>query len=83
MTHPPIRAFIDEGPRVGQTVLVDADADGSPPQEITLTDLSTSPLPIEDSPDVENVPVSETTYRLHGHDDARDLYRYRAVTPSP
>jgi hypothetical protein len=83
MTHQLIRAFIDEGPRAGQTVLVDADPDGSPPQEITLTDPSTGPLPIEESPDIGNMPASETTYRLHDHDDTRDLYLYRAVTPSP
>lgn len=83
MTHPPIRVFIDEGPRAGQTVLVDADRDGSPPQEITLSDPVTGPPPIDESPDIGKMPASETTYRLHDHDDARDLYLYRAVTPGP
>ena len=81
MTRPPIRAFIDEGPRTGQTVLVDADPDGSPPQLITLTDPPTSPLPIDGGPDIGNMPASETTYQLHDHDDARGLYLYRAVIP--
>jgi hypothetical protein len=38
MTSPQIRAVIDDGPRIGDTVIVDALKDNSPPPEIMLPD---------------------------------------------
>jgi hypothetical protein len=38
MTRPQIRAIIDDGPRAGETLLVDVASDDSPPREIMLPD---------------------------------------------
>jgi hypothetical protein len=38
MTSGQIHAIIDDGPRHGETVLVDAERDGAPPHEIMLPD---------------------------------------------
>jgi len=38
MTTPQIRALIDDGPRAGETIVVDAVSDNSPPREIMLPD---------------------------------------------
>jgi len=38
MTRPRIRAVIDDGPRRGETIVVDARSEDSPPHEILLPD---------------------------------------------
>jgi hypothetical protein len=38
MTTPQIRAVIEDGPRAGDTVVLDADSPDSPPHEIILPD---------------------------------------------
>jgi len=38
MTRPQLRAIIDDGPRGGETIIVDADSHDSPPHEIMLPD---------------------------------------------
>jgi len=38
MTSPQIRAVIDDGPRSGDTIIVDAEKDNAPPREIMLPD---------------------------------------------
>ncbi|HYS39086.1 MAG TPA: hypothetical protein VEO01_26005 [Pseudonocardiaceae bacterium] len=38
MTPSQIRAMIDDGPRRGETVVVDTESDNSPPHEIMLPD---------------------------------------------
>jgi hypothetical protein len=38
MTTPQIRAVIDDGPRGGETIVVDAQSNDSPPREIMLPD---------------------------------------------
>jgi hypothetical protein len=38
MTSPQIRAVIDDGPRGGDTIIVDAEKGNSPPHEIMLPD---------------------------------------------
>ena len=38
MTSPQIRAVIDDGPRAGETVIVDAEKNNTPPREIMLPD---------------------------------------------
>jgi hypothetical protein len=38
MTRPQFRAVIDDGPRRGETVIVDAQSNNAPPREIMLPD---------------------------------------------
>lgn len=38
MTSPQIRAVIDDGPRSGETIIVDAGSDNAPPHQIMLPD---------------------------------------------
>ena len=38
MTSAQIRAVIDDGPRSGETILLDAERNNTPPQEIMLPD---------------------------------------------
>jgi hypothetical protein len=38
MTSPQIRAVIDDGPRGGEMIIVDAESNNSPPHEIMLPD---------------------------------------------
>jgi hypothetical protein len=81
MPNPQIRAVIDDGPRAGQTALVEANADGSPPRTITLADPTISRASIEESPDIGNMPAGTTTYELRDFDDALNAYVYRVVRP--
>ena len=38
MTRPQARAIIDDGPRAGETIVLDVASDDSPPREIMLPD---------------------------------------------
>jgi len=77
MPNPQIRAVIDDGPRAGQTALVEANADGSPPRTITLADPTISRASIEETPDIGNASPGTTTYELRDFDDALNAYVYR------
>jgi hypothetical protein len=81
MPNPQICAVIDDGPRAGQTALLEANADGSPTRTITLADPASSRTSIEDGSDIGDTPPGTTTYELRDFDDALDAYLYRVVRP--
>ena len=56
-------ACIKDGPRGGETLLIDVEADGSPPQEIELSTATTLLNPFEESSLRHSVPLPTSTYR--------------------
>ena len=81
MAHPPIRAFIDNGPRAGETFMIDAAEDGSAPQEIELVDPALPPMQFEESASgLRSVP-GRSRYRLTGFDEERGAYVFVQMRP--
>lgn len=77
MTRPQIRGILEDGPRAGESIVLDADAGDSPPHEIMLPD---GHLGVR----TEGGPVPRPThavhrYRLVGPGD-ENSYRYRVVS---
>ena len=76
MTRPQIRALIEDGPRAGEAIVLDADAGDSPPHEIMLPDGHMGTR-------TEGGPVPRPThavsrYRLVGPGDSSN-FRYKVV----
>lgn len=76
MTRPKIQAIIEDGPRAGETVQLDAAHEGDPPKEFLLADehLGARPAEHRDAPS-----GSVSSYRLVGPDEERGGYVYRVV----
>ena len=78
MTRPTIHAIIEDGPRAGETVQLDAAHEDVPPKEFLLADEHLGPRTAEH----RHAPSgSVSTYRLVGRDDERDGYVYRLAPP--
>jgi hypothetical protein len=77
MTRATIRAFIEDGPRAGETVEVDAVARDNPPKQFLLADEHLGPRSADATKHHPSGSVS--TYRLVGPDDSRDGYVYRVA----
>ena len=78
MTRHTIHAIIEDGPRAGETVQLDAAHEGVPPKEFLLADEHLGPRTAEH----RHAPSgSVSTYRLVGRDDERDGYVYRLAPP--
>ena len=80
MTRPQIRALIEDGPRAGDSVVLDADTGDSPPHEIMLPDGHMGTR-------TEAGPVHRPThavsrYRLVGPAD-EGSFRYKVVPHEP
>lgn len=74
MTRPTIQAIIEDGPRAGDTVQVDAAHEGVPPKEFLLADEHLGPR----TADHRQAPSGAvSTYRLAGRDEERGGYVYR------
>jgi hypothetical protein len=70
MGHPgEVVAYIEDGPRGGDTVAVGAEPDGSPPSEIELRDPAPPADPYVESSLRHSIPLEASRYRLV--DDAR------------
>jgi hypothetical protein len=76
MTRPQIRAIIDDGPRGGETLSLDAESDNSPPREIMLPDGHFGARP--EGGVVPHPTGSVSRYRLMGSDDGPG-YHYKVV----
>jgi hypothetical protein len=74
VTRPTIQAIIEDGPRAGDTVRVDAAHEGTPPKEFLLADEHLGPRTAEHRQPPSG---SVSTYRLVGRDDQRGGYVYR------
>jgi hypothetical protein len=81
MTNSTIRALLDDGPRTGEVVWLDAGPDGGPPAQVVVSD----PLGIggrpEESFDIEPAPAAATTYHLHEQAGQENTYIYRTGEP--
>ena len=76
MTRPQIRAIIDDGPRAGETIVLDAESASSPPHEIMLPDGHLGVRPEGDF--VPHPTSSVSRYRLVGSADGTG-YHYKVV----
>jgi hypothetical protein len=77
MTTPQIRAVIEDGPRAGESIVLDADAHDSPPHEIMLPDGHMGVRTHGGSVDRPTHSVSR--YRLIGPADDGNNFRYKVV----
>ena len=74
MSRSRIHAIIEDGPRAGDTVELDAAHEGDPPKEFLLPDEHLGPRPA----DHRQAPTGAvSTYRLVGRDEERGGYVYR------
>jgi hypothetical protein len=76
MTRPQIRALIEDGPRAGESVVLDVDAADSPPHEIMLPDGHLG-VRMHGGP-VDRPTHAVSRYRLIGPGDESN-FRYRVV----
>jgi hypothetical protein len=76
MTTPQIHAVIEDGPRAGETIVLDADATDSPPHEIMLPDGHMGSRTHGGAVDRPTHSVSR--YRLIGPAEG-DNFRYQVV----
>lgn len=60
--------FITDGPRGGEWAAIAADADGTAPSEIVLTDPLVGRDRVEQSPGSGRVPSGSSAYARIGHD---------------
>ena len=74
VTRSTIHAIIEDGPRAGETVQLDAAHEGVPPREFLLADEHLGPRTAEHRKAPSG---SVSTYRLVGRDEERDGYVYR------
>ena len=74
MTRPTILAIIEDGPRAGDTVHLDAEAKDHPPKEFLLPDEHLGARPAD-----RRTPPSGSVsiYRLVGRDEERGGYVYK------
>jgi hypothetical protein len=76
VTRSRIHAIIEDGPRAGDTVELDAAHEGDPPKEFLLPDEHLGPR----TADHRQAPTGAvSTYRLVGRDEERGGYVYRLV----
>ena len=74
MSRSRIHAIIEDGPRAGDTVELDAAHEGDPPKEFLLPDEHLGPR----TADHREAPTGAvSTYRLVGRDEERGGYVYR------
>lgn len=76
MTRPEIRALVEDGPRAGETFMVDAESDNAPPREILLPNGRGGR---SDDGRVAHPTGAVSTYRFVGADDDRSGYVYKVV----
>jgi hypothetical protein len=76
MTSPQIRAIIDDGPRGGDTVVVDTEKDNAPPHEIMLPDGHAGTRTSGGL--VPHPTKAVSRYRLVGAGDGKE-YHYKVV----
>ena len=76
MAHPgEVLAYIQDGPRGGETVAVVAQPDGSPPPEIELRNPAPLAEPFQESSLKHSVPLVMSRYRL-ARETRQDRSRY-------
>jgi len=75
-----VRAFILDGPRRGDTVIL-ACPSGMPPADIELPDPRLLRLPRERRRSRARRPAGSSRYRLLDYDEQRDSYVYRLARP--
>ena len=76
MTRPHIRVTIDDGPRQGETLVLDPGKDNAPPREILLPDGHLGAR--AEGEDFPHPTGSVSRYRLANPTDGDD-YHYRVV----
>jgi hypothetical protein len=80
MTRPRIRAVIDDGPRRGETVVVDAESAQTPPHEILLPDGHLGMRP--EGADTPHPTGAVSRYRLVDPGGGTE-YHYKVVPHEP
>jgi hypothetical protein len=77
VTRPQIRAIIDDGPRGGETLELDAESGGSPPREVMLPDGHMGARP--PGGEVPHPTGSVSRYRLVDDSGDGTGYHYKVV----
>ena len=81
MSDTKIRAVLDDGPRSGEVLVVDAGPDGGPPQQVVVSDPLGMDPQREEGADLGARPRAATTYHLHEQAKGADTYVYRTGEP--
>jgi hypothetical protein len=76
-----IRAVLEDGPRTGEALVVDAGPDGGPPRQVVVADPLGMGARREESFDTGASLHAATTYHLHEQAQEPDTYRYRTGEP--
>jgi hypothetical protein len=77
VTRPTIRAILEDGPRAGETVDVDAASQDAPPPQLLLGDEHLGERPADKPKSPPSGSVS--TYHLVGPDESKGGYVYRVA----
>jgi hypothetical protein len=77
MADSQVHAFLEDGPRAGETVTVHTGPDGQPPHQLVMTDPLGQGGRAEESFDIEPTTTGATTYYLQERDELRSGYVYR------
>jgi hypothetical protein len=81
MTDSTIRAVLDDGPRTGEILVLDAGPNGRPPEQVVVPDPLGMGGTEQENADVSNRPHAATTYHLHEPGNEANTYRYRTGVP--
>jgi hypothetical protein len=81
MSDATIRAFLEDGPRSGEVVPLDAGPTGGPPEQLVVSDPFGMGEPAEESSAPGTQLQAATTYHLHGPAKATGTFIYRTGEP--
>jgi hypothetical protein len=81
MTQPDIRAYLEDGPRAGTSLLVTPGPEGRAPHQLVVAHPPGRGGRREESGEVAPVPTAATTYYLHRLDEPANVYVYGAEEP--
>jgi hypothetical protein len=79
--NPKVRAFLDDGSRSGEILILDAAPDGGPPRQVVVSYPPGMDGRQEESFDVGTAIPAATTYYLHGPHTPQHSYLYRTSAP--
>ncbi|NMH98532.1 hypothetical protein [Pseudonocardia acidicola] len=86
MPDPRLRVFVENGPRGGEWVTIEAGSDGAPPPRIELLDPAVAQV-VDDNTSMPLPPAQRklSTYERTGvrHADGSAVYRWSGPTDAP
>jgi hypothetical protein len=76
MANSTVRAALQDGPRAGEIVEIEAGPEGRPPHQVVVSDPPGLGGRAEESFDIEPEPTAATTYYLYQQDTQADSSSY-------